>query len=150
MSEKLIDETLIDGENVGETAPKKKRAGRKKSSPDVISYEEAQQKLARVFNGVCTLLKIDKRYKESEFVEEAKDLSRMAQKYDIINTVLTFLDPIFLLLGLIGKGSEIAAQSKERKVKMQQEKPKEETPSNVLNYDQHRQYAGGVETGRTT
>ena len=108
-----------------ETAPKK-RGGRKKKTADIISYEEAQQKLARVFNGVCALLKIEKRYKEKDFAEEAKDLSRMAGKYDVVNTVLTVLDPLFLVLGLIGKATDIVAENKERKAKIKNEQAQQE------------------------
>ena len=98
------NETFIEEETLIEEKPKKKRG--KKSKADV-SYEEIQQKMSRVFNLFATLLKSKKKYSEKDFLDESKDLVRLSQKYDIVATILTILDPLFLLAGFYTKFVEM-------------------------------------------
>lgn len=86
-----------------ETTISKKRGRKKKDSTINFSFEEMQEKLSRSFNGLAYVLKTDDEFKDSDFTEEAKDLVRLAEKYPILANVLTFLDPLFLILGLFSK-----------------------------------------------
>lgn len=99
-----------------------KRSHHKKVTGDKLSYEELQQKLARTFNFIAFLLKSDKVFTESDFIEEAKDLTRISTKYELVNMALTFLDPLFFLFGIFAKGKEML---KDRPAK----KGKDETPT---------------------
>ena len=98
-----------------ETTIAKKRGRKKKDSTVNFSFEEMQEKLARTFNGIAFLLKTDDEFKDSEFNEEAKDLVRLAEKYSILANILTFLDPLFLLLGLFSKMKIILNKVSKRK-----------------------------------
>ena len=86
-----------------ETTISKKRGRKKKDSTINFSFEEMQEKLSRSFNGLAYVLKTDDEFRDSDFTEEAKDLVRLAEKYPILANVLTFLDPLFLILGLFSK-----------------------------------------------
>lgn len=101
-----IEETIIEEEIEGEEKPQKKKRRSRKPKIDV-SYEEIQQKLVRIFNLFASLLKSDKKYAEKDFIEESKDLARLSQKYDFIATILTILDPLFLLAGFFTKISDM-------------------------------------------
>lgn len=81
--------------------PPAKRSHHKKV--DKLSYEELQQKLARTFNFLSFVVKSKKSYQESDFIEEAKDLTRLAGKYELVNMGLTLLDPLFFLFGIFSK-----------------------------------------------
>lgn len=117
MGKKIVDtETVIDPDLTPQPEPEKKK---RRSKMDDVSFEEAQANLTRAFNAISSLVKSGKQYKESEFVEEAKDLSRLAKKYDIVNAVLTALAPLFLVLGLFTKVRELmdAREKKKEKAK---------------------------------
>jgi len=88
---------------------------RKKKQKADFSYEEIQEKFARTFNAVTLFLKVDVEYKSEDFEEEAKDIVRMSEKYQIIGIIITFLDPLFLVLGLLSKVKNIVKKMEERK-----------------------------------
>lgn len=122
---KQVDQTVIDPdmvepvEQTAEASPKKRQASSKKVA--AMSYEEAQINLTRLFNVASVLMKSRKKYKESDFVEEAKDLTRLAQKYDMIAMGLSMLAPLFLVLGLFSKVQEMMA-SREKPANVEKEK----------------------------
>jgi len=107
-----------------ETTISKKRGRKKKDSTINFSFEEMQEKLSRSFNGLAYVLKTDDEFKDSDFTEEAKDLVRLAEKYPILANILTFLDPLFLLLGLFSKMKGMLKKVSKRK---ETEKQKEVT-----------------------
>ena len=118
-------EIEVNGEAEATESKKKKKSTKKKKS-DQVSFEECQVKLARIFNGVCTILGMQTRYSEEDFQEEAKDLSRLASKYDTVNQILTLLDPLFLIMGLINRASTIIQERRQQK----HERGEEGTDSN--------------------
>lgn len=124
-----IEETIIE-EVEEEEKKEKKRRGRK---PKVeVSYEEIQQKLVRLFNFFSSLFKSEKKYSEKDFLEESKDLARLSQKYEFIATILTILDPLFLLAGLFTKINEMLnSRKKVDKDEINQDK----TDKRVINLD---------------
>lgn len=89
------------------TKPKRSHTAKAKTGP--VSFEENQQKLCRTFNALGFFFKSKKKYAEKDFIEEAKDLTRLANKYDVINLVLTLLDPLFFLFGVLSKFTEMLA-----------------------------------------
>lgn len=124
MDEKEKEETKVG-------APR----GRKKKPKVNFGYEEMQEKLARIFNALGYFLKIDVEYNNTDFEEESKDLIRLAEKYPILANVLTFLDPLFLILGLFSKMRIMLDKVKERKEKQKEEvKEIKEVVSNGNNY----------------
>lgn len=132
MGKRKIETTFIEGEEVLESPAEEPKKKKKTAKADLISFEEVQAKLTRMFNGLCVLLKLEKRYKEEDFKEESKDISRMAAKYDLVNVILTLLDPIFLILGFVGKFSEMAAEKGKKKKEEGQKKT--EQPGQVVNF----------------
>jgi len=98
-----------------ETTISKKRGRKKKDSTINFSFEEMQEKLTRSFNGLAYVLKTDDEFKDSDFTEEAKDLVRLAEKYSILANILTFLDPLFLILGLFSKMKGMLKKVQKRK-----------------------------------
>jgi len=98
-----------------ETTISKKRGRKKKDSTINFSFEEMQEKLSRSFNGLAYVLKTDDEFKDSDFTEEAKDLVRLAEKYPILANILTFLDPLFLILGLFSKMKGMLKKVQKRK-----------------------------------
>lgn len=99
-----------------EEGKKEEKRGRKPKKDAVeFSYEELQEKFSRSFNAISYFLKSDKVYKEEDFEEEAKDLSRLAKKYPILADVLTILDPLFLVLGLFSKLRVMLENAKKKK-----------------------------------
>jgi len=105
---------MVDVDREKEETSKRKDKAQPKKRP-MFTAEELQEKFARSFNAVAFFLKLDKTYSESDFTEEAKDLIRLAEKYPVIGDVLTWLDPLFLLLGLLSKINEMVQRTQERK-----------------------------------
>lgn len=118
MAKKSAEPSQIEAPaNAEIQVPAPKRSHHKKPQPEKLSYEELQQKMCRSFNFAAFLLKSPKTYTEDDFIEEAKDLSRLAGKYSIINTALTLLDPAFFLFGIFGKVKEMLKDRPEKPAK---------------------------------
>jgi uncharacterized membrane protein len=115
-------DTLLEAQDLtpAPAPPKKSHHAAKKSTSGQISYEELQQKLTRSFNFAAFILHSKKTYQEKDFIEEAKDLNRLASKYELINVGLTLLDPLFFLFGIFGKVSEMIKDREPKKPKTEQ------------------------------
>ncbi|MBT9131453.1 MAG: hypothetical protein DDT41_01759 [candidate division WS2 bacterium] len=107
-----------------ETTIKEKRGRKPKKT--TFTEEELQEKFAKTFSSAAFLLKVDCQYKEKDFQQESRELLRLASKNPILSDILTFLDPIFLLMGLMAKVFEMVKKVKERKGKEQEEKARRE------------------------
>jgi hypothetical protein len=62
----------------------------------------------RLFKLITYFLKSDVELTADEFVEESKDLSRIAQDFELVAKIIAWMDPIFYLGGIIGKVLDIA------------------------------------------
>jgi hypothetical protein len=116
---------LLEAQDLTPNPPAKPKVSHHKkpsTSTDKLSFEELQQKLARSFNFIAFITKSNKSYRESDFIEEAKDLARIASKYELVTMGLTLLDPLFFLFGIFGKVNEML---KDRQPKQ----PKQEQPT---------------------
>jgi len=106
MKEKL--ETPVAQE---ETAIKKRRGRPPKTD---FSVEEVQEKFSMLFNAIAFTTRVEREYNPGEFYEEAKDVTRLSQKYPVVAIVLTWLDPLFLVLNLTKKGFELVKLYRKR------------------------------------
>nr|APG79813.1 hypothetical protein [uncultured bacterium] len=114
-----------------ETEIKGKRKTRETKKTD-FSIEELQDKFTRLFNTIAYFWKVDNSYSDSDFLEESKDLARLAKKYPIIGDILTFLDPLFLVLGLFSKLKVMLDKVKRRKDREKKEK-EDKVKDDVIN-----------------
>jgi len=114
-----------------ETEIKGKRKTRETKKTD-FSIEELQDKFTRLFNTIAYFWKVDNNYSDGDFLEESKDLARLAKKYPIIGDILTFLDPLFLVLGLFSKLKVMLDKVKRRKDKEKKEK-EDKVKDDVIN-----------------
>lgn len=105
-------EINLDEEDKKTTKIKKKS---KKSKKINFSIEEIQEKFVKLFGGVAYLLKIENDYEENDFYEESKDIVRLSEKYPALSHVLTILDPLFLVLGIVNKVSEMVKKVNRKK-----------------------------------
>ncbi len=76
---------------------------------------ELQEKFVKVFNAAAYFLKVDLKYTEKDFETEAKELVRLTAKTPFLASLLTILDPIFLIIGLLTKIIDMAKKVKVRK-----------------------------------
>jgi len=112
MSEK--EKTVIE-DVVAEEPEGKQKRGRKKAKQKVdISFEELQVKLVKVFNFFASAVKSEKRYTEKDFLEESKDLARWGQKHEIIGYIISLLDPLFFIMGLVNKFYEVMSRREKK------------------------------------
>jgi len=100
-----------------ETVIKEKKEKTPKKIKGDYTVEEMEEKLSRLFNGSAFLLRAEITYEEKEFTQEAKDIIRLSKKYPVVNTILTFLDPLFLILGLFSKIKRLLEKLPKRKKK---------------------------------
>ncbi|MBT9145235.1 MAG: hypothetical protein DDT42_01105 [candidate division WS2 bacterium] len=100
------EETKIEDETVV-----KKKKGKKIS----INEDEMQEKFVKTFSSIAFLLKIDANYTEKDFETESKELVRLINKNQVLANIITILDPIFLIIGLMTKVIEMAKKVKIRK-----------------------------------
>ena len=114
-----------------ETEIKGKRKTRETKKTD-FSIEELQDKFTRLFNTIAYFWKVDNNYSDGDFLEESKDLARLAKKYPIIGDILTFLDPLFLVLGLFSKLKVMLDKVKRRKDREKKEK-EDKVKDDVIN-----------------
>lgn len=114
-------EKEVKKESMIEEPVKEKKEKKVKTKKESFSIEEIQEKLAVVFNAITFFFKIEKEYKPSDFLEEAKDIVRLSQKYTIIYTILIMLDPLFLILSLGKKIMEMLKIVRKQKSEKQNE-----------------------------
>jgi hypothetical protein len=93
---------------MGSTVKEPKKQGRPKQVHVKFTYQELQLKHERFFKLITYFLKSDVELSADEFVEESKDLSRIAQDFDIIAKIIAWLDPLFYLGGILGKVLDVA------------------------------------------
>ncbi len=74
-----------------------------------------QEKFAKLFSSIAFLLKIEDKYTEKDFQSEAKELLRLINKNTILGNIVSFLDPLFLIVGLLAKFAEMAKKVRTRK-----------------------------------
>lgn len=104
-------ETAIESPEFPEVAPppaKKKSSSGSKASGK-MTYEELQQKLSRTMNFISFVTKSQKSFTENDFCEEAKDLARLSVKYETVSSIISLLDPLFFLFGMVSKFKDILA-----------------------------------------
>lgn len=102
----MKEKTELEKLEKSEKPEKQKKPESKKKKID-FSVEEIQEKLMLLFNFVSFSLKVEKEYKPADFLEESKDIVRLAKKYPTLENILTMLDPLFLILNLTKKAVEI-------------------------------------------
>lgn len=126
----VLDESEIRGEK-GETVfseppdqPKNSSKSKKTKSPGV-GLPEAKQKINLLFGTLARLLGRDYTYTEADYEGEAAALVRLGQKFSIVNYVITLMDPVFVVAGLIQKFLKLPVK------KAQPDQPK--APGQVVN-----------------
>jgi hypothetical protein len=93
---------------MGSTVKEPKKQGRPKQVHIKFSYQELQLKHERFFKLITYFLKSDVELTADEFIEESKDLSRIAQDFELVAKIIAWLDPLFYLGGILGKVLDVA------------------------------------------
>ena len=124
--EPVPEETVFAGEPAS-PEPKKQSAGKKIK----FTVSEVKEKIFLVFAGACRITRRECEYTENDFDQEAAALIRLAEKFPVVATVLTFFDPVVLVMGIIEKFSRA-------RVKPAPERQAEPQRGNVVNMNMNR------------
>jgi hypothetical protein len=92
---------------IGSTSEPKKQKNPRGKQPR-FTYQELMLKHERFFKLITYFFKSDVSLDANEFVEESKDLSRIAQDFELIAKIIAWLDPVFYLGGILGKVLDVA------------------------------------------
>lgn len=103
----MPEQTVIAGEPIPEAETKGKRGpkpgSKKTTKADKFSPDEVNEKFHILCSGLAKVFGAEYTFKPKDYDQEAKALVRMADKFPVVNHVLTFFDPVLLVLGLYGK-----------------------------------------------
>jgi hypothetical protein len=93
---------------MGSTVKTPKKQSNPRAKKPIFTYQELMLKHERFFKLITYFLKSHVELTADEFVEESKDLSRIAQDFELVAKIIAWMDPIFYLGGIIGKVLDIA------------------------------------------
>ena len=96
----MAEKTTIDAPD---EKPKKKPAAKKKNSKIAFTPKEVELKLDIIFKLVARISGREYEYQAKDFDQEAAGLVRLAEKYDLVNTILVMFDPVVVISGLVTK-----------------------------------------------
>jgi len=105
----LVKETEGDDTTISESSeqPKEKKPRAKKQP---LKQDELQGFLANVFNMLSAGVKSAKRFTDSDFETEARGIRSLAEKYEIVATVIDLILPLVLVFGLFEKVTQVMEQ----------------------------------------
>lgn len=93
---------------MGSTVKTPKKQANSRGKRPIFTYQELMLKHERFFKLITYFLKSDVELSADEFIEESKDLSRIAQDFELVAKIIAWLDPIFYLGGILGKVLDVA------------------------------------------
>lgn len=96
----MAEKTTID---TPDEKPKKKPAAKKKNNKIAFTPKEIELKLDIIFKLVARITGREYEYQAKDFDQEAAGLVRLAEKYDLVNTILVMFDPVVVISGLVTK-----------------------------------------------
>lgn len=96
-----MDQTVLDPPE--KDPPKKKSTSKKKVSKIAFTPKEVETKLDIIFKFVARISGREYNYQPKDYDQEAAGLVRLADKYEIVNTLLVIFDPLVVITGLITK-----------------------------------------------
>jgi hypothetical protein len=94
--------------------PKEKRGRKPGSSKPKFSDKELMAKHERIFNIIAYFLKVNRKWTEEDFIEESKDLGRIANEFEVVGTVIKWLDPVFYICGVMAKTFEMMVKKDDK------------------------------------
>jgi hypothetical protein len=95
-------------ELMGSTVKTPKKQANSRGKRPIFTYQELMLKHERFFKLITYFFKSDVELSADEFIEESKDLSRIAQDFELVAKIIAWLDPIFYLGGILGKVLDVA------------------------------------------
>lgn len=92
-----------------------KTAKKKKGKTPSFTEKELAEKTFFISKIVAGILKFDFTYREKDFDTEGQALARMADKFPVVGTILSFFDPLFFIGSIINKFAGLRRKPKEEK-----------------------------------
>ena len=85
------------------TTTTEKKSAPKSSKKIKMDKAEIGKYIYLIFNFFCFIFKKNNPYQIEDFYAEAEALQRLAEKFNIITTILNLLNPIIIISGIIEK-----------------------------------------------
>ncbi len=86
-----------------EPPAKKKTTKKKKSSKIAFTPKEVEIKLDIIFSFIARITGREYKYQSKDYDQEAAGLVRLADKYELVNSMLVIFDPLVVITGLVTK-----------------------------------------------